>query len=190
MIGGFIGHGVGDVFGNAVVTYTLTGAVGSFSETGNAAVFDVTLTSAAGSFAETGNSALFDINLVSGGGSFSETGIAALFDISLASGGGSFSETGNAAPFDVSLLSNAGAYSVIGNSTSYTLTIDATVSNFTVGLPVNCVLIENIQMRDWESIFDEGSGKAGEAVIIADGGGGRLSKEAPSFTVKTRTGFN
>lgn len=65
-----------------------------------------------------------------------------------------------------------------------------TVSATTLALPVNCVLVETVRVSEWEKIFEDGNGAAGEQVTLADGGRIRLSSNTHSFTSTTRQGFH
>lgn len=61
----------------------------------------------------------------------------------------------------------------------------STVSTATLQLPVNCVLIGDQLYNKTGRTFERMAGKAGKRVIASAGGGGRLSDDAPGFTVFT-----
>jgi len=111
---------------------TLTAATGSFTETGNAGLFNISQLSAGTSYSETGVAALFRLSELASVGAFAETGNAGLFSLSQISGGTSYAETGNPALFKISNLASTGAFTETGNPALFTLNMPCAATSYAV----------------------------------------------------------
>lgn len=97
-------------------SYTLTAALGTFTEAGSAALAKRTGLSSVGAFAESGNASFAKRSMLAVLGSFVEVGNASLARRSGLSSLGAFVLTGNAALAKRSMLSSLGAYALVGNA--------------------------------------------------------------------------
>ena len=130
-------------------SYTLTAALGAFTETGEPATFGIGLPVALGVFAETGQAVVFAANatLTAALGVFTESGQTATPAVSLPLVLGAFTETGQAATFAAAanLTAALGPFTETGESATYAAAVPVALGVFAetgepvayaVGLPV------------------------------------------------------
>lgn len=112
---------------------TLTAAQGSFTETGEAAIFDMKAPAAFGSFTEAGAAAALGPGIVGAFGSFVATGEAATFDMRMPAAFGSFSLTGEPVTFSTTTLMTAafGSFTEAGEAATFDTAMPAAFGSFT-----------------------------------------------------------
>lgn len=106
----------------APASFTLTADVGTFAETGIAAILRLAMPVAVGTFAETGQAVTFRSALTSAKGTFTESGQAIIFREALTAAKGTFTETGLAVIFRTTLTASNGAFVLTGNAATLTAT--------------------------------------------------------------------
>jgi hypothetical protein len=166
-------------------TIRFTVAYGTFTETGEATVFQVQQAETHGSFTETGEAAALTPGIVSAYGSFAETGEAALFQVDMVEAYGSVAETGEAALFEPGIVAAFGSFVLTGEDAITFEQQDLTDTANDLQLPINCIMGEKQLYRDrWRET--EGMFKPLRTVVSVTASQAKLIKGGrPSFTTTT-----
>jgi len=157
-------------------------AAGSFTLTGEATAFAFAEAVASGAFALTGIATTDTDSEAAATGSFALTGIAATMAITYGSvPAGSFALSGVAQTFNFEVPEGSGIYVLDGISTFSDREIIGTV--LYQQMPINCVLIGEQLYDKSGRTFERGRRRNSRRTAVSAGQRGRLSGDAPSFSV-------